>query len=174
MLTKRPMSGADSRIFVTLRVATWHSVSLSTESGSPKRMKSGRVDAASIRPEPAREPDQPPAHGTTLPPIPAKNEPRMYYSALSTPPCRTEAKRRKCEPIAAIPFAEVVRFSGLGRRAVVDVVRSGGLRPVSLGGGRCGITVTSLESWLLAHPDVAEVGSAPGAPGSDEDPARGA
>ena len=38
---------------------------------------------------------------------------------------RNEAKRRKAQPVATVPFAEVVRFTGLGRRAVVDLVRAG-------------------------------------------------
>lgn len=43
---------------------------------------------------------------------------------------RNGAKRRKARPVATVPFAEVVRFTGLGRREIVDLVREGVLEEV--------------------------------------------
>jgi hypothetical protein len=63
---------------------------------------------------------------------------------------RTEAKRRKPQPVAAVPFAEVLRFTGLGRRAVVDLIRAGALEELP-GRRTCDITTTSLEVWLANH-----------------------
>jgi hypothetical protein len=63
---------------------------------------------------------------------------------------RTEAKRRKAQPVAAVPFAEVLRFTGLGRRAVVDLIRAGALEELP-GRRTCDITTTSLEVWLANH-----------------------
>ncbi|MHB1929400.1 MAG: hypothetical protein ACYCUG_08275, partial [Acidimicrobiales bacterium] len=64
---------------------------------------------------------------------------------------RNEAKRRKARPVATIPFAEVVRFTGLGRREVVDLVRAGVFEELPGRRTTCEITTTSLESWLAAH-----------------------
>ncbi|MDA8359373.1 MAG: hypothetical protein M0Z95_24420, partial [Actinomycetota bacterium] len=63
---------------------------------------------------------------------------------------RTEAKRHKARPVAAVPFAEVLRFTGLGRRAVVDLIRAGVLEELP-GRRTCEITTTSLEAWLMNH-----------------------
>jgi hypothetical protein len=64
-----------------------------------------------------------------------------------------EAKRRKAQPVATVPFAEVVRFTGLGRRAVVDLIRAGVLEELPGRRSICGITTTRLEEWL-ANRDV--------------------
>ncbi|MDA8359094.1 MAG: hypothetical protein M0Z95_22960, partial [Actinomycetota bacterium] len=63
---------------------------------------------------------------------------------------RTEAKRHKARPVASVPFAEVLRFTGLGRRAVVDLIRAGVLEELP-GRRTCEITATSLEAWLDHH-----------------------
>jgi predicted DNA-binding transcriptional regulator AlpA len=61
---------------------------------------------------------------------------------------RNEAKRRRTLRADTVPFAEVMRFTGLGRRAVVDLVRAGVL--VELPNRRtCDITTSSLEAWLV-------------------------
>ena len=64
---------------------------------------------------------------------------------------RNEAKRRKARPVATVPFAEVVRFTGLGRRAVVDLVRAGVLEELPGRRSMCEITTTSLEAFLVDH-----------------------
>jgi len=61
---------------------------------------------------------------------------------------RNEAKRRKAQPQATVSFAEVMRFTGLGRRAVVDLVRAGILEELSGRRSMCEITTTSVEEWL--------------------------
>jgi hypothetical protein len=63
---------------------------------------------------------------------------------------RNEAKRRKARPVATVPFAEVVRFTGLGRRAVVDLVRAGVLEELPGRRSMCEITTTSLEAFLVS------------------------
>jgi hypothetical protein len=63
---------------------------------------------------------------------------------------RTEAKRCKAQPVAAVPFAEVLRFTGLGRRAVVDLIRAGILEELP-GRRTCDITTASLEAWMANH-----------------------
>jgi integrase len=60
---------------------------------------------------------------------------------------RSGATRRKAESVATVPFTEVVRFTGLGRRAVVDLVRAGVLEEVSGRRKMCEITRSSLERW---------------------------
>ena len=60
---------------------------------------------------------------------------------------RTAAKRRKAQPVATVPFAEVVRFTGFGRRAVVDLIRAGVLEELP-GRRTCDITTASLDTWL--------------------------
>ena len=68
---------------------------------------------------------------------------------------RNQAKRRKAQPEATVPFAEVMRFTGLGRRAVVDLVRAGDLEELPGRRSTCEITTVSLDAWLLAtRPDV--------------------
>jgi integrase len=74
-----------------------------------------------------------------------------FVSRTSVQACwlaRNEAKRRKAQPVATVPFAEVVRFTGLGRRAVVDLVRAGVLEELAGRRSMCDITTTSLEDWL--------------------------
>jgi hypothetical protein len=77
-----------------------------------------------------------------------------FVSRASVQACwiaRNEAKRRKVLPVATVPFAEVVRFTGLGRRDVVDLVRQGLLEELPGRRTTCEITTASLESWLAAH-----------------------
>jgi hypothetical protein len=74
-----------------------------------------------------------------------------FVSRTSVQACwlaRNEAKRRKAQPVATVPFAEVVRYTGLGRRAVVDLVRAGVLEELPGRRSMCEITTTSLEAWL--------------------------
>ncbi len=61
---------------------------------------------------------------------------------------RNEAKRRKAQPEATVSFAEVVRFTGLGRREVVDLVRGGVLEELPGRRSTCEITAASLNMWL--------------------------
>jgi len=51
-------------------------------------------------------------------------------------------------PAAAVPFAEVMRHTGLGRREVVDLVRVGVLEEVPGRRTTCEITTASLDKWL--------------------------
>ncbi len=64
---------------------------------------------------------------------------------------RNEARRRTAQPTATVPFAEVVRFTGLGRREVVDLIRAGVLEELPGRRSTCEITSTSLEAWLIAN-----------------------
>lgn len=64
-----------------------------------------------------------------------------------------------------IPFIEVMRFTGLGRREVVDLIRAGALEERPGARGTCGITAASLAAWL-ARADPANVEVDPG-DGSD-------
>jgi integrase len=76
---------------------------------------------------------------------------------------RNEAKRRKARPVATIPFAEIARFTGLGRRAVVDLVRQGVLEELPGRRSTCEITIASLDAWLAARGrSEAEVATAEG------------
>jgi hypothetical protein len=61
---------------------------------------------------------------------------------------RSNTKRRKVQPAATVPFTEVVRFTGLGRRAVVDLIRAGVLEEVAGRRATCEITTASLGKWL--------------------------
>jgi len=61
---------------------------------------------------------------------------------------RNEARRRTAQSTAMVPFAEVMRFTGLGRRAVVDLVRAGILEELSGRRSTCEITAASLQAWL--------------------------
>jgi hypothetical protein len=63
---------------------------------------------------------------------------------------RGRASRRVAAP-SAVTFGEVVRFTGLGRRAIVDLVRSGILEQAVGGRRTCAITSASLEAWLAEH-----------------------
>lgn len=58
------------------------------------------------------------------------------------------SKRRGCTPTAAVPFGEVVRFTGLGPRAVVDLIRAGVLEEAPGHRGGCEVTASSLTAWL--------------------------
>lgn len=60
---------------------------------------------------------------------------------------RNDAKRHRTSRAETIPFAEVMRFTGLGRRAVVDLVRAGVLVE-ALNRRTCDITTASLQAWL--------------------------
>ena len=64
---------------------------------------------------------------------------------------RSNAKRRKVHPAATVPFTEVVRYTGLGRRAVVDLIRAGVLEEIPGRRSSCEITTTSLDAWLAAN-----------------------
>ena len=74
---------------------------------------------------------------------------------------RNEAKRRKAQPVATVPFAEVVRFTGLGRRAVVDLIRAGVLEELPGRRSSCEITTTSLEAWLADNGSALSAAIAP-------------
>ena len=63
---------------------------------------------------------------------------------------RNRTTRRKSEPVAAVPFAEVMRYTGLGRRAVVDLVRAGVLEELPGRRTTCAITTSSLNAWLAS------------------------
>jgi hypothetical protein len=72
-------------------------------------------------------------------------------------PCwiaRHRAKFGKASGISRVPFAEVVRFTGLGRPAIVDLVRAGILEEapeVASARAACEINVASREPWLAEH-----------------------
>ena len=74
---------------------------------------------------------------------------------------RNEAKRRIARPVATVPFAEVVRFTGLGRREVVDLVRAGVLEELPGRRTTCEITTTSLEAWLADNGSALSAAIAP-------------
>jgi len=59
----------------------------------------------------------------------------------------SEAKRRPAQPIAAVPLAEVARFTGETPRALVDLVRSRVLEEVP-GRRAVHLTATSLRAWM--------------------------
>lgn len=63
---------------------------------------------------------------------------------------RNDAKRPKTQPVATVPFSEVVRFTGLGRREVVDLVRAGVLKELPGRRSTCEITTASLDAWFAA------------------------
>ena len=66
-----------------------------------------------------------------------------------------EAKRRAAEPVAAVPVAEVARFTGETPRALMDLVRAGVLDQVP-GRGPARLTATSLRAWMARRdPDHA-------------------
>ncbi|MHB1554381.1 MAG: hypothetical protein ACYCZP_10690 [Acidimicrobiales bacterium] len=66
---------------------------------------------------------------------------------------RNKAKQRKAQPVATVSFAEVMRFTGLGRRDVVDLVRAGVLEELSGRRSTCEIAAAGLDAWLVAHRD---------------------
>ncbi|MCU4185183.1 hypothetical protein K6U06_12485 [Acidiferrimicrobium sp. IK] len=66
-----------------------------------------------------------------------------------------EAKRRTVQPVAAVPVAEVARFTGETSRALMDLVRAGVLDQVP-GRRTAQLTATSLRAWMARRdPDLA-------------------
>jgi hypothetical protein len=63
---------------------------------------------------------------------------------------RNRTTRRNTEPVATVPYDEVMRFTGLGRRAVVDLVRRGVLEELPGRRTTCAITTSSLDAWLAS------------------------
>lgn len=61
-----------------------------------------------------------------------------------------EAKRRAVQPVAAVPLAEVARFTGESARALVDLVRAGVLQQVP-GRRAAQLTATSLRAWMAGR-----------------------
>jgi integrase len=59
---------------------------------------------------------------------------------------RNETNDRKAVP--TVPFADVVRFTGLGRRAVIDLIRAGILQEDPGRRGSCAVTTRSFENWF--------------------------
>ena len=58
-----------------------------------------------------------------------------------------EAKRRPAQPVAAVPVAEVARFTGETSRALMDLVRAGVLEQIP-GRRVAQLTATSLRAWM--------------------------
>ncbi|MHB1928239.1 MAG: site-specific integrase [Acidimicrobiales bacterium] len=58
-----------------------------------------------------------------------------------------EAKRRAAQPVAAVPVAEVARFTGETPRALMDLVRAGILEQVP-GRRAAQLTAASLRAWM--------------------------
>jgi hypothetical protein len=50
---------------------------------------------------------------------------------------------------AAVPLADVIRFTGRSRNELLDLVRAGILEEVP-GRGKCEFTTTSLRTWMTA------------------------
>ena len=66
-----------------------------------------------------------------------------------------EAKRRTAQPVAAVPVAEVARFTGETPRALMDLVRAGVLDQVP-GRRTAQLTAPSLRAWIARRdPDLA-------------------
>ncbi len=65
------------------------------------------------------------------------------------------------QPVATVPFAEVMRLTGFGRREVVDLVRAGILEEIPGRRSTCEISTASLGAWLdrerSASSDLSEV-----------------
>jgi AcrR family transcriptional regulator len=61
-----------------------------------------------------------------------------------------EAKRRPAQPVAAVPLAEVARFTGQTPRALMDLVRAGVLEQVP-GRRVVQLTATSLRTWMAGR-----------------------
>ena len=61
---------------------------------------------------------------------------------------RNRTTPRKTEPAATVPFAEVMSYTGLGRRAVVNLVLAGVLEELPGRHATCEITTASLDKWL--------------------------
>ncbi|MHB1846728.1 MAG: hypothetical protein ACYCWW_18055, partial [Deltaproteobacteria bacterium] len=66
---------------------------------------------------------------------------RAYWIA------HNEAKRRPAQPVAAVPLAEVSRFTGHSTRELMDLVRAGVLEQVP-GRRACQLTADSLRTWM--------------------------
>jgi integrase len=103
---------------------------------------------------------------------------RAYWIA------HNEAKRRPAQPIAAVPLAEVARFTGETPRALMDLVRAGVLEQVP-GRRAAHLTAPSLRAWIAERepevPDEVDGGGAPAPvtplrpvsrPTDEESPAR--
>ncbi|MHB1929677.1 MAG: hypothetical protein ACYCUG_09710, partial [Acidimicrobiales bacterium] len=73
-----------------------------------------------------------------------------------------EAKRRAAQPVAAVPLAEVARFTGQTPRALMDLVRAGVLQQVP-GRRAAQLTATSLRAWMAGR-ETATAASASGEP----------
>jgi predicted DNA-binding transcriptional regulator AlpA len=63
---------------------------------------------------------------------------------------RRGARQHRSNSVPTIPFPEVMRFTGLGRRTVVDLIRAGVLEEVP-NRRTCDVTAASLKSWLATH-----------------------
>ncbi len=61
-----------------------------------------------------------------------------------------EAKRRPAQPVAAVPLAEVARFTGETPRILMDLVRAGVLDQVP-GRRAAQLTATSLRAWMAGR-----------------------
>lgn len=64
---------------------------------------------------------------------------------------RGEAKRRNSQPVAAVPVAEVARFTGHTTAELMDLVRAGALEQVP-GRRACQLTAASLRAWMESRP----------------------
>lgn len=64
---------------------------------------------------------------------------------------RGEATRRKAQPVAAVPVAEVARFTGHTSAELMDLVRAGVLEQVR-GRRACQLTADSLRAWMDSRP----------------------
>ncbi|MGH9082965.1 MAG: hypothetical protein ACRDWN_06440, partial [Acidimicrobiales bacterium] len=67
---------------------------------------------------------------------------------------RNQAKCRRASSVPTVPFAEVMRLTGLGRRAVVDLVRGGVLEELPGRRSTCEVTAASLNKWLSGRDGV--------------------
>jgi len=74
-----------------------------------------------------------------------------------------EAKRRTAQPVAAVPLAEVARFTGHSTRELMDLVRAGVLDQVPERRA-AQLTATSLRAWMAER-------NLDQAPSISEDPA---
>lgn len=63
---------------------------------------------------------------------------------------RNAAKRRVAQPTAAVPVAEVARFTGHSAAELMDLVRAGILEQLP-GRGGCQLIATSLRAWMASH-----------------------
>jgi integrase len=63
---------------------------------------------------------------------------------------RNAAKRPAAQPVAAVPIAEVARFTGHSTTELMDLVRAGVLKQL-LGRRACQLTATSLRAWMVGR-----------------------